>query len=65
MSARVNDYVRAHLPHGMVFDVVVPRTFAAIDAFAAGQPLVLRDPADAAAKAYLELATLLLTERYT
>jgi chromosome partitioning protein len=65
VSARVNDYVRAHLPRGMVFDVVVPRTFAAIDSFAAGQPLVLRDPADPAAKAYLDLATLLLTERYT
>jgi chromosome partitioning protein len=64
VSERVNDYVRAHLPRGMVFDVVVPRTFAAIDAFAAGQPLVLRDPSDAAAKAYLDLATLLLTERF-
>jgi chromosome partitioning protein len=41
-----------------VFDVQVPRTAASSDAFAAGQPVVLRDPADAASQAYVNLATL-------
>jgi chromosome partitioning protein len=31
----------------------------ASDAFAAGQPVVLRDPADAASQAYINLATIL------
>ncbi|HXY29236.1 MAG TPA: ParA family protein [Gemmatimonadaceae bacterium] len=62
-SARVAEYVRAHLPHDMVFAQVVPRSAAAVDAFAAGQPLVLRDPADPAAQAYVNLATL-LCERF-
>jgi len=56
---RVADYVRQHLPANLVFDVMVPRTPAAADAFAAGQPVVLRDPADPAAQAYVNLATLL------
>jgi chromosome partitioning protein len=47
----------------MVFDLVVPRTAATADAFAAGQPVVLRDPADPASQAYVNLATL-LTERF-
>ena len=54
---RVARYVRSHLPANMVFDVVVPRTMAATDAFAAGQPVVLRDPSDAASQAYVNLAT--------
>ena len=62
-SERVAQYVRAHLPPNMVFDVVVPRTVASTDAFAAGQPVVLRDPADPAAQAYVNLATL-LSERF-
>jgi chromosome partitioning protein len=41
----------------MVFDLVIPRSTAAADAFAAGQPVVLRSPADAAAQAYVNLAT--------
>jgi chromosome partitioning protein len=32
---------------------------AAVDAFAAGQPVVLRTPSDAAAQAYVNLATIL------
>jgi chromosome partitioning protein len=60
---RVATYVRTHLPANMVFDVVVPRTMAATDAFAAGQPVVLREPADAASQAYVNLATL-LAERF-
>src|SRR3712207_9270409 len=43
-SERVAEYVRTRFPSELVFDVVVPRTGAAIDAFAAGQPLLLRPP---------------------
>jgi chromosome partitioning protein len=62
-SERVAAYVRSHLPSNMVFDVVVPRTDAALEAFAAGQPVVLRTPADAASQAYVNLATR-LAERF-
>jgi chromosome partitioning protein len=62
-SERIAQYVQTHLPHNMVFDVRIPRTLAAVDAFAAGQPVVLRSPADAAAQAYVNLATL-LAERF-
>jgi chromosome partitioning protein len=55
-SERVAEYVRTRFPAELVFDVVVPRTVAAIDAFAAGQPLVLRAPEDPAAQAYTSLA---------
>ena len=61
---RTAEYVRTHLPRNMVFDTVVPRTVAASDAFAAGQPVVLRDPADPASQAYINLATA-LSERFT
>jgi chromosome partitioning protein len=62
-SERVVDYVRRHLPGNIVFDTVIPRTIATADAFAAGQPVVLRTPADAAAQAYINLATQLV-ERF-
>ena len=62
-AERTAEYVRTHLPHHMVFDIVVPRTPATADAFAAGQPVVLRDPADEASQAYVNLATL-LAERF-
>jgi chromosome partitioning protein len=62
-SGRVAEYVRRHLPADMVFDVQIPRTVASSEAFAAGQPVVLRDPADAASQAYINLATL-LAERF-
>lgn len=58
-SDRVVDYVRKHLPANILFEQPVPRTVAAADAFAAGQPVVLREPADAASQAYVNLATLL------
>jgi chromosome partitioning protein len=61
---RVGDYVRKHLPANMVFDTVVPRTPASADAFAAGQPVVLRNPSDPASQAYINLATL-LAERFS
>jgi chromosome partitioning protein len=62
-SERVAAAVRAHLPPNLVFDVMVPRSTAAADAFAAGLPVVLRDPADAASQAYVNLATI-LSERF-
>jgi chromosome partitioning protein len=58
-SRRVQEYVRAHLPPSMVLEQMVPRTVAAADAFAAGQPVVLRAPGDDAAQAYVNVATLL------
>jgi chromosome partitioning protein len=60
---RTAAYIREHVPSNMVLDVVVPRTVAAADAFAAGQPVVVRDPSDAAAQAYVNLATK-LAERF-
>jgi chromosome partitioning protein len=56
VSQRIAGYVREQLPKGMVLDLSVPRTAASVDALAAGQPLVLRAPDDAAARAYLQLA---------
>ena len=58
-SRRVADYVRKHLPAPMVLDVVIPRSTATSDAFAAGQPVVLRSPTDTASRAYAQLAALL------
>lgn len=55
-SERVVDYVRRHLPSNIVFPIVIPRTIATTDAFAAGQPVVLRSPADPASQAYIDLA---------
>ncbi|HEY3258179.1 MAG TPA: ParA family protein [Gemmatimonadaceae bacterium] len=62
-SERVVDYVRRHLPANIVFDTVIPRTVATADAFAAGQPVVLRTPADPASQAYVSIATQLV-ERF-
>ena len=59
-SARVVEYVRQHLPANIVFRQTVPRTIAAADAFAAGQPVVTRSPSDAAAQAYVNIATALV-----
>jgi chromosome partitioning protein len=55
-SERVAKYVREQLPAGLVLDIVVPRTSASVEAFAAGQPVVLRTPEDPAAQAYRALA---------
>jgi chromosome partitioning protein len=62
-SERVVDYVRRHLPANIVFDTVIPRTVATADSFAAGQPVVLRTPADPASQAYVNIATQ-LAERF-
>jgi len=59
VSQRVSAYVREQLPRELLFDDFIPRTMASIDAFAAGQPVVLRSPQDAAAQAYERLAALL------
>ena len=56
-SERVVHYVREHLPQHLVFDTPIPRTPATADAFAAGQPVVLRNPADPASQAYVNVAT--------
>ena len=62
-SERVVEYVRQHLPANIVFRQPIPRTVATADAFAAGQPVVMRSPADAASQAYVNIATL-LAERF-
>jgi chromosome partitioning protein len=59
VSQRVAAYVREQLPPELLFDVAIPRTMASIDAFAAGQPVVLRSPDDAASRAYERLAEIL------
>jgi chromosome partitioning protein len=59
VSQRVAAYVREQLPPELLFDVAIPRTMASIDAFAAGQPVVLRAPDDPASRAYTRLAELL------
>jgi chromosome partitioning protein len=59
VSQRVAAYVREQLPPELLFDVAIPRTMASIDAFAAGQPVVLRSPDDPAALAYERLAEIL------
>jgi chromosome partitioning protein len=60
---RTVNYLRSHLPAGMVLDVVIPRSAAVSDAFAAGQPVVLRTPDDAGSLAYIALAER-LAERF-
>ena len=62
-AERVAEYVRSHLPANLVFDLMIPRSVAATEAFAAGQPVVLRTPGDPASQAYVNLATLLV-ERF-
>ena len=56
VSKRVAEYVREQLPAELVFEVAIPRTMATSDAFAAGQPVVLRSPEDAASVAYRQVA---------
>lgn len=56
LSQRVAGYVREQLPPELVFEVAIPRTMATADAFAAGQPVVLRSPDDEASAAYRRVA---------
>ncbi len=60
---RTIKYVRANVPANLVFDLMIPRSSAVSDAFAAGQPVVVRTPGDPAAQAYVNLATR-LAERF-
>lgn len=60
---RTAEYIRGHVPSNLLLDVIIPRSAAVADAFAAGQPVVLREPADPAAQAYVNLATK-LAERF-
>jgi chromosome partitioning protein len=53
---KIAERVRQQLPAELVFDVPVPRTPATVEAFAAGQPVVLRSPDDPASVAYIALA---------
>src|SRR5262249_34739877 len=58
-SEHLAKHVREQMPEGLVLDVWVPRTAASIEAFAAGQPVVVRSPNDPAATAYRTLAAYL------
>ncbi len=51
------NYIREKVPQHLMLDVVIPRSPALAEAFAAGQPAVVRSPADAASQAYVNLAT--------
>lgn len=57
-------YIREHLPAAMVCHEVIPRSYVLAEAFAAGQPAVMRAPADPASQAYVNLATR-IAERLT
>ena len=50
-------YIREKMPPHLMLDIVVPRSSALAEAFAAGQPAVVRSPADPASQAYVNLAT--------
>ncbi len=60
---RTEKYLRGHLPRNMIFDLTIPRSAAVSDAFAAGQPAVLRAPDDEGSKAYTKLSAQ-LAERF-
>jgi chromosome partitioning protein len=61
---RTEKYLRSHLPDSMVFELVIPRSAAVSEAFAAGQPAVLRVPSDPGSQAYYHLAAS-LAERFS
>ena len=50
-------YIREKVPAHLMLDIVVPRAMRVAEAFAAGQPAVVRRPADPASQAYVNLAT--------
>ena len=56
IARKIVERVREQLPPELVFEVPVPRTPATVEAFAAGQPVVLRSPDDPASVAYVALA---------
>ncbi|MEY3702303.1 MAG: hypothetical protein RI891_1595 [Gemmatimonadota bacterium] len=49
-------FIRTKVPAHLMLDLVIPRSAAVADAFATGQPVVVRVPADPAALAYVALA---------
>jgi len=53
---KIAERVRQQLPPELIFEIPVPRTPATVEAFAAGQPVVLRSPDDPASVAYTALA---------
>jgi chromosome partitioning protein len=53
---KIAERVREQLPPQLLFEPPVPRTSATVEAFAAGQPVVLRSPDDPATAAYRALA---------
>lgn len=53
---KITERVRGQLPPSLLFEAPIPRTAAAVEAFAAGQPVVLRSPDDPASVAYTSLA---------
>lgn len=61
---KITDRVREQLPPSLLFEAPIPRTAATVEAFAAGQPVVLRSPEDPASAAYASLAEA-LTRRTT
>jgi chromosome partitioning protein len=60
IARKIAERVREQLPSELVFEVPVPRTPATVEAFAAGQPVVLRTPEDPASVAYFALADALM-----
>jgi len=56
-------YLRQKVPAHLLMDLAIPRSPAVAEAFAAGQPAVVRAPADVASQAYVNLATRLV-ERF-
>ena len=56
LCRKIAEKVRAQLPAELIFPTPIPRTGATVEAFAAGQPVVLRSPDDAATAAYMALA---------
>ena len=59
---KITDRVREQLPPSLLFEAPIPRTAATVEAFAAGQPVVVRSPDDPASTAYASLAEA-LTQR--
>jgi chromosome partitioning protein len=56
LCLKIAERVRTQLPPELLFPVPIPRTSATVEAFAAGQPVVLRTPNDPASLAYAALA---------
>jgi chromosome partitioning protein len=56
LCRKIAERVRQQLPPELVFPVPIPRTNATVEAFAAGQPVVIRSPNDPATAAYMALA---------